>query len=315
VVTAANDAAGADAGGHEMQATPDKAAHFCYADGGEYECDQLLQGDVLKRTPEIEQILSDIHPHFHRHNKNLFFMVLSQSCDLVRRNDQQPNALYVNVAPVRPIDEVLSREIAALQLANVRGEIPLVTQKAKVKLADFARRLLNNNVAQYFYLEGSATPLGQDCCAFLRLSIPIKTELHYQACLDAKILQLTDAFQAKLGSLVGQLYSRVGTKDWKHDAMEAKVKGMLNGVAHWVDDEKVKHLQSEFANRTAGNGAHVLSVTEITAILKTAPNAKTIVTEKVLEIAATSFGLNEAARIKFLGRLKADPTLNKMLGR
>ncbi len=50
-------------------------------------------------------------------------------------------------------------------------------------------------------------------CAFLALSVALKIE-HYDLCLAAKIAQLTGEFQAKLGWLVGNLYSRVGTKEW-----------------------------------------------------------------------------------------------------
>ena len=286
-------------------------AHFSYADATVYEADQLLQGDVLKRTPALEAVLSEVHPHFHHHNKNLFFMVQTQSCDLVRRDAQQPNALYVNIAPVRSIDEVLSREVAGLELAGVRSEIPLLTQRSRAKLADFTRRLLNNNLPQYFYLEGAGTQLGLDCCAFPRLSIPIKTDLHYQTCLDAKILQLNDAFQAKLGSLIGQLYSRVGTKDWSPEAMETKVSGMLTNLAQWIPDDKVKHLKSEFETRAQVDAAHVLTAAEITTILRSAPNLKKVVQEKVVEIAVQSLGLDETASKKLMGRLKADPVLNK----
>lgn len=290
-----------------------KSVHFCYADTAEFEADQLLQGDVLKRTPALEAVLSAVHPHFHNHNQNLFFMVQTQSCDLVRRGTEQPNALYVNIAPVRSIDEVLSREVAGLQLGAVRSEIPLMTQRSRTKLSEFARRLLNNNVPHYFYLDGAGTQLGRDCCAFLRLSIPIKTDLHYQTCLDAKILQLTDAFQAKLGSLIGQLFSRVGTKDWNPEAMEAKVREMLNNLAHWIPDDKVKHLRSEFDARAQNDASHVLTVAEITTILRGAPNIKKVVHEKVVEIAVQSLGLDEAASRKLMGRLKADPVLNKTL--
>lgn len=316
MVDAADDAEDLRGGG-APPAGPLAAAptHFCYASPKEFEANQLLQGDVLKRTPEIERLLGDVHPHFHRHNKNLFFMVLTQSCDLATRGNEPPNAVYVNVAPVRPIDVVIAREITAAQLGGVKGEIPLVTEKSRAKLTDFARRLLNNNVAQYFYLEGGGTPLGQDCCAFLRLSIPIKTDLHYGACLEAKILQLNDTFQAKLGSLIGQLYSRVGTKDWEPQAREAKVKEMLTGVAQWIQDDKVKHLRSEFAKKATADAERVLSTAEIAEILKSAPSPKSVVTAQVIEIAASSLGLDEEAKAKLLGRLKADPVLNGVFSR
>lgn len=126
-------------------------------------------------------------------------------------------------------------------------------------------------------------------------------------------MQLTDAFQAKLGSLIGQLYSRVGTKDWTPEAMEAKVSGMLTDLAHWIPDDKVKHLRSEFNTRTQVNVSHVLTVAEITMILRAAPNLKKVVQEKVVEIAVQSLGLDEEASKKLMGRLKADPVLNKAL--
>ncbi len=44
-----------------------------------------MQGDVLERTSAIDNLLKVVHPHFHGRMKNLFFMVLTQSCDLVQR--------------------------------------------------------------------------------------------------------------------------------------------------------------------------------------------------------------------------------------
>ncbi|BAC47429.1 bsr2164 [Bradyrhizobium diazoefficiens USDA 110] len=45
----------------------------------------------------------------------------------------------------------------------------------------------------------------------------MKADLHLATCVAAKILQLTDTFQAKLGWLVGQMYSPVGTQDMDAD--------------------------------------------------------------------------------------------------
>ena len=38
--------------------------------------------------------------------------------------------------------------------------------------------------------------------------------MHYETLFSARALQLTDSFQHKLGYLVGNLYSRIGTEDW-----------------------------------------------------------------------------------------------------
>jgi hypothetical protein len=293
---------------------PGPSAHFCYASVAEYLSNELAQGDVLRRTDALDSILESVHPHFFRHNKNLFFMVLTQSCDLAIRGGDGAAAPYISIAPVRPVDEAISREIAGLQIPGIRGEVPLLTNKSRTKLVEFSRRLIDNNVSQYFFLESSGTDLGQDCCAFLRLSIAIKTDLHYQACVDAKILQLNDSFQAKLGSLVGQLYARVGTKEWERSSMQAKVDQFTKDAAHYVDDEKVKALRGKFDELTAANSAHVMSVEEITGAIKQAPSRKKMILSRTLEVASELLKLDEKQRQKLQGRLQADQALNQALG-
>ena len=246
-------------------------------------------------------------------SKNLFFMVLTQSCDLVLRNGDTGKAPYINIAPVRPLDEVISREIASLQLSKIRGDLPLLTHKSRTKLAEFTRRLLNNNVPQYFYLESDGTELGQDCCAFLRLSIAIKSDLHYRACVDAKFLQLNDSFQAKLGSLVGQLYSRVGTKDWDGKQLEAKVLQLTKDAAIYLEDGKVKKIEGKFEAQCAADPNYVVNTQELTAAIRAIPTRKSLVVDRTIDIAAECLNLDEAAKKKLQGRLRADHTLTKEL--
>jgi hypothetical protein len=288
--------------------------HFCYAQSNDYVSTELSQGDVLRRTPELDKVLATVHPHFHQHRKNLYFMVLTQSCDLVIRDGEAGKAPYVNIAPVRPLDEVIAREIDSLRLQNIRGELPLLTHKARARLSDFARRLINNNVPQYFFLESDGTELGQDCCAFLRLSIAIKSDLHYKTCVDAKFLQLNDSFQAKLGALVGQLYSRVGTKDWDAKQLESKVAQLTKDAAYYLDDGKVKELEREFAARCATDADFTFEASDLTAAIKAIPTKKKVVVSRAADIAAQLLKLDDAAKAKLQGRLQADPTLNRELG-
>lgn len=288
--------------------------HFCYARPDEYLRGELAQGDVLRRTPELDSVLESVHPHFHKHGKNLYFMVLTQSCDLVVREGDASSAPYINIAPVRPLDEVISREIETLRLRKIRGDLPLLTHKARDRLADFARRLINNNVPQYFFLESDGTELGQDCCAFLRLSIAIKNDLHYKTCVDAKFLQLNDSFQAKLGSLVGHLYSRVGTKDWDAKQLELKVSQLTKDAAFYLEDGKVKQLEKEFLTRCEADQNYTFETNELTAAIKAIPTRKKVVVGQAIDIAADCLNLDQAARTRLQGRLQADPILNRELG-
>ena len=90
------------------------ATHYVYEDPN---LKELMQGDVLRRTSELVAILQQFHPHYASHPDYKCFMVLTQSCDLVRRNGDPPSSPYITLAAVRPVEEVLWREAAKEQEA------------------------------------------------------------------------------------------------------------------------------------------------------------------------------------------------------
>ena len=273
-----------------------------------------MQGDVLERTPAIDILLKQVHPHFHDHPKNLYFMVLTQSCDLVVRTpDGRCKAPYISIAPVRALDLVVERHIALADAANVKAELPVVTDKVKSKATEFLTRLLNNNEPGYFFLEGQDT-LGSDCAAFLNLSIAIKSDLHLDTCLGAKILQLRAEFQAKLGWLVGQLFSRVGTQDWEPSALSRKVKAVLKDAAIWVPDATIAHIESEFSKQLSGNPNAKMTAPEISRAVSTAPKKKDAVIEQTAKIIADFLGQDRKDEIaKLRKRLESDSALTALL--
>ena len=112
--------------------------------------------------------------------------------------------------------------------------------------------LLNNNQDRYFFLQRRpGSGLEEDHCAFLQLSIALKTELHYETLLAAKILQLSESFQHKLGHLVGTMYSRVGTEDWvPQHATEEEFRGrtcaLVEDTVVWLDKDLHRRVLAEF---------------------------------------------------------------------
>jgi hypothetical protein len=204
--------------------------------------DDLMQGDVLKRTPEFDAILEKVHQHY-IDAKNRYFMVLTQSCDLVERSEGSVKAPYIIVAPVRSLDAALDKYVREYERSSVSHEVPIIGEKCRIKLVESLGRLFNNNEPNYFYLDASGTELTTDCVAVLRLSIAIKTSLHLDTCKQAKILQLKEIFQTKLGWLVGQLYSRVGTEDWNQQELSRKRNKIVDRVAVWVSEDKLPELE------------------------------------------------------------------------
>ena len=167
----------------------------------------------MRRTPALEQVLRTVHPHYHGKPDYPYFIVLTQSCDLVRRDGTNCASRYITIAAVRPLQLAVERYLDSLLYNDVERHFGLCDDSRKAKLRQFSERLLNNNEDAYFFLrrEPSAGLVG-DHCAFLPLSVALKAELHYEVLLEAKILQLKETFQHKLGYLVGKLYSRSGPK-------------------------------------------------------------------------------------------------------
>jgi len=229
--------------------------HFTYED--EWDREVLFQGDILKRTDEINTLLEEVHPLYLKDDYRCF-IILTQSCDLVQRDKKPCNARYITLAACRPLATALEREIERLRSVRpgVERAAGIASKNHRFKVEQFLGSVLNNNRVPYFYLHPE---LGADfpeaCCAFLRLSVSIRTADHYSMCLRAKILQLRTDFQAKLGWLVGELYSRVGTEDFTPNTdtkleFEERIERVLK--AHgtlWVSAKRymplLKRLQRE----------------------------------------------------------------------
>jgi hypothetical protein len=185
--------------------------------------DTLEQGDILQKSPALEALLTKYHPHYAQHQDNKFFTVLTQSCDLVPRAGGC-GARYISLAPVRPLKVVLKREFDG-KLENVGlGAQPFATHRVRSAFEQFLQRLFNNNEAPFFYFEAAhESGIYEEMCAMLALPISLKPE-HYGTLVAAKLAGISDVFQAKLGWLLGQMYSRVGTPDLEPATMAEKIK-------------------------------------------------------------------------------------------
>lgn len=214
--------------------------HYVYVD--QPSKDRLCQGDVLRRDRELVGILAKYHRHYAEQSSYRYFLVLTQSCDLVRRGSDPPSAHYLTIAAVRSVDDAIRQK--ARQLQDWWQEpVKLVSSRVFNELVLFTESLLDNNQPNYFYLhEDDASEMSGSNCAFLALSVALRIE-HYDKCLAAKIAQLKEPFQAKLGWLVGNMYSRVGTQEWDehygHGAARKAASALLQEIIINVADEKI----------------------------------------------------------------------------
>lgn len=223
--------------------------HFTYAK--ELDKKNLRQGDILSKTNDLLNLIKDVHPHYSR-DEYTHFQVLTQSCDLIRRG-KDCKSRYISLAAVRGVDIVIER----LLEEKIRNEDHIkidgksfCPESYKHNLADSVKKIYNNNDKNLFFLKASPQDgLKEDSCTFLHLSIAVRAYQHYDLCLSAKILELTDNFQSKLGWLVGNLYSRVGTEDYVPGALpddnefERLIYETLESHVGWVPEKSYRNFR------------------------------------------------------------------------
>lgn len=232
--------------------------HFTY---GKPEGD-LQQGDLLTKSEGLKSVLTQFLPYYADHPDYTYLMVLTQSCDLAR-HDGKCKARYITLAAVRPVDTALERELSKYQRSSLEKYGRLCSRDKQYWMKDFLIKLLNNNIPEYFYLaEDAEFNLDRAYAAFLKLAIPIKVE-HYETCLVARFAQLKEIFQAKLGWLIGNMYSRVGTPDWvpeqtTQEEFDNRVETSLKNMCLWVDEHILQHLKEEQRSRRKTEGKDYL---------------------------------------------------------
>ncbi len=206
----------------------------------------LQQGDFLAPTDELREILREVHPHFCA-DKYLGFVITTQTCDLVRRGSKSPKAHYINIAAVRSL-----KDTAAHLFERVSPVAKGIFRKSDRNTAkDLLDRLFNQNeqaLGLFYFHPDADIGLGDPSVAFLRIVIALRAE-HYDILLSARRGGLDSAFQAKLGWLVGNLYSRAATPDWSDQEGGQNELEQLEGLylkehlpGHgpiWVEDELI----------------------------------------------------------------------------
>lgn len=211
---------------------PARKVHFTYKE--EMDKSSLCQGDILEITDELADVLKEVHPYFIGEQYK-YFMVLSQSCDLVRRNGKTCKTQYITLAAVRNFDAFFRRFLIDGKYVEQIGDLLFLDEKQKLRAYQVIERLYNNNESEYFFLyKEENVGLPESMVAYLRVSIALKSGEHYDKCLKAKKLELSDEFKAKLGWLIGNMYSRVGTSDWE---------GIMSS------QDKIDMINQEFSDR------------------------------------------------------------------
>lgn len=255
--------------------------------------------------------MDEYHPYYSRHQDNKLYIVLTQSCDLVRRSNAC-KVDYITLAPVRPLSVIINREFSQHILNNKTSSSQAYGSKRNRDIfKDFLRKLFNNNNPHYFFIRRQQDRhIAQDMCAITSLSISIKSD-HYSECREARILQLEDVFQAKLGWLVGQKYSRVGTPDWNETELDDEIEKVLSQETVWIDDDQISKVNKAVKEL---EGIQEVDMETLTEIVTKIPTKKAQAIDIILALLESQKLLAEGRspeRFALRKKLQSDPDFSQ----
>lgn len=289
--------------------------HFTYKEHPDMT--SLCQGDVLEKSNKLMEILKTVHPYF-LNDSYKYFMVLSQSCDLVRRDGKKCNTPYITLAAVREYSDFLERTLIAEKMAENFNGILFVDSKSKVRVSQLVERVYNNTEPEYFFLyKEDSLEFPESMVVYLKVSIALKSELHYQDCLEAKKLELSDEFKAKLGWLVGNMYSRVGTTDWLSKMDDKARKKMIEDDvnSHCVigSKEQIRELRRKLTENAEAFSTRDAAIECLSSIIVKSKY------EQVMDVIEDVFNTNcksisPAEKEKLLNAIKSRSKIKTIIG-
>jgi hypothetical protein len=86
------------------------ALRFIFVSQEDLDRENLHQGDILQKTDALHDVIGQAHRYYADAEDYHFYMVLTQSCDLVRRKSK-PKTPYITIAAVRPARILIDRLI------------------------------------------------------------------------------------------------------------------------------------------------------------------------------------------------------------
>lgn len=267
----------------------------------------LEQGDILSPSEALREIFKEVHPHF-SDEKYLGFLVATQSCDLVRR-DNSCKANYISLAAIRPLSTVVPRLISAACPEIAPGVFP---QGQKYSAKQLLHRIFNQNeqsLGLFFLFQDADSGIGENAVAFLRVTVALKQH-HYQQLQNARVGRLNSEFRAKLGWLLGNLFSRPATRDWSDmPGGQARLDELVSGCLEQEGSRPVRWVREDVIEQAARRGVDLARATDDELRRLEPPPVHEIAIEQIArQLQKVAPDLPEATLEKFCKRLRNDGT-------
>lgn len=190
----------------------------------------LYQGDIIHLKDDLKtNFLSNFNLGFDPE----YLMIVSQTCDLVRRSNRPPKIRHVNVALVRPFKNFLKyavQELNVTEIENTKVINDSSLNVLKTKLFD----LINNcNSKSHFFLPRKS-PFKEHMIVVFNTTYPLRFEEQYELLLKNRVLSLKNEYKAKIGDVYATLFDRITVnelidkKDWSKDKLKILIDNLLD---------------------------------------------------------------------------------------
>lgn len=292
---------------------------FLFATADKTDWKNLTQGDVLVRNGPLRNALDQAHQYYASAPDYGHFVVLTQSCDLVRRSGKC-RARYITLAAARPLAVVTERFLVKIAYPFDEFPITLCKKDEELRARQLLERLLHNTEEGFFFIRKQSHPgIAEDLCVFLPLSISVRID-HYDACLGAKVAQLDEIFSAKVGWLTGNMYSRVATPDIEEkmpdadDFKEAFYQEALFEKTAWLSPHQLRVLKKRASDWRKSNPGVQLNEEVARDLLDQVPTMQEIAVDRAIDLLCQKKILDREAGVDIAARnlLLSDPMLSKL---
>ena len=201
---------------HPKKSVPD------YIYGEAEEDHSLFQGDIIEVTGLFRLRFKAYYPAItHEPCSKKYAMVLSQSCDLARRkqNDEikKPNLNHLVLCLIRPMNRTIEFELDHSGVNKSESGLYLLNNPRYAAATQKISRLINNSESKnLFFLPKKKGALDEESVAILNLTYAFRTSC-YDEILKNRVASLMPEFRAKIGFLLADYYGRVATTDLLED--------------------------------------------------------------------------------------------------
>ena len=125
---------------------------YIFVEGNKRDDSTLMQGDLLEKTEFLERVLEK---EYVGTNKLLldseYFVVLTQSCDLVRRR-KIPKSPFITIASVQHLESALNDHTSKIKDKNIDSQLNICNLSYRTQTLQYLERLLNNSEKSHYCL-------------------------------------------------------------------------------------------------------------------------------------------------------------------